>query len=132
MKTQSILVDGYQSVINNGRNHSVVTDLPNDSEGKDEGATALELSLMSLAGCISTIFKKVATKMRINVEELQIHMEGEKGKETFEKVNYKVKVKSDAPQEKLEKCLETTEKSCPVGVLFTKAGIEITRELVKV
>src|SRR6056297_2417983 len=122
MKTKSILVGGYQSVINNGRNHSIVTDLPDDSAGQDIGATALEVSLMSLAGCISTIFKKVAEKMRINVEKLEVDMSADKGTETFDVVRYKVLVKSDAPQEKLEKCLETTEKTCPVGVLFNKAG----------
>ena len=132
MKTKSVLVDGYQSVIDNGRSHSVVTDLPNDIEGQDVGATALELSLMSLAGCISTIYKKVASRMRINVEGLEVEMDAQKGKETFDSVHYVIRVKSDAPREKLEKCLQQTEKSCPVGVLFNRAGITIEHELIKV
>jgi uncharacterized OsmC-like protein len=132
MKTKSILVEGYQSLINNGRNHSIVTDLPDTSQGQDTGATALEVSLMSLAGCISTIFKKVADKMRINVEKLEVDMNADKGQETFDVVRYKVYVKSDAPKEKLEKCLDTTENTCPVGVLFSKAGVKIDRELIKI
>ena len=98
MKSKSVLVGGYQSVINNGRNHSVVTDLPNASEGEDIGATALELAVMSLAGCISTIFKKVADKMRLNVEGLEVETDAEKGAETISKVKCIVNVKSDGSQ----------------------------------
>ncbi len=131
MKTKSVLVDGYQSVINNGRNHSIVTDLPSESNGQDIGATALELSVMSLAGCISTIFKKVADKMRLNVSNLEVGTDAEKGQDTISKVKCLVYVSSDAPQEKLEKCLDHTMKTCPVGILYEKAGVEITTELIK-
>ena len=129
MKSRSVLVDGYQSVIDNGRNHSVVTDLP---DGANVGASALELSVMSLAGCISTIFKKVAEKMRLNVEKVEVEMDAEKGSDTIEKVKYTVRVKSDASEEKLKKCLENTEKACPVGVLFSKAGVEMEGTLEKI
>jgi putative redox protein len=129
MKSTSVLINGYQSVIDNGRKHSVITDLP---DGKDLGASALELSVMSLAGCISTIFKKVAEKMRLNVDSVEVEMDADKGSETIEKVKYTVKVKSDASEDKLRKCLENTEKSCPVGVLFSKAGVEIEGDLQKV
>jgi putative redox protein len=131
MKTKSVLVDGYQSVINNGRNHSIVTDLPTESNGQDIGATALELSVMSLAGCISTIFKKVADKMRLNVSNLEVETDAEKGQDTISKVKCAVYVTSDAAQEKLEKCLDNTMKTCPVGILYEKAGVEITTELNK-
>ncbi|MFW6100815.1 MAG: OsmC family protein [Bacteroidota bacterium] len=129
MKSKSLLVDGYQSVIDNGRNHAVVTDLP---DATDVGASALELSVMSLAGCISTIFKKVADKMRLNVERVEVEMEADKGSDTIEKVKYTVKVRSDAPEDKLKKCLENTEKACPVGVLFSKAGVEMAGTLEKI
>jgi len=131
MKTKSVLVDGYQSVINNGRNHSIVTDLPSESNGQDIGATALELSVMSLAGCISTIYKKVADKMRINVSNLEVETEAEKGQDTISKVKCTVYVSSDATQDKLEKCLDNTMKTCPVGILYEKAGVEVTTELIK-
>jgi putative redox protein len=42
-----------------------------------------------------------------------------------------VYVSSDASQEKLEKCLDNTMKTCPVGVLYEKAGVEISTELIK-
>jgi len=129
MKSKSLLLEGYQSVIDNGRNHSVVTDLPN---GANVGASALELTVMSLAGCISTIFKTTAEKMRLNVNRVEVNMDAEKGSDTISKVRYHVGVKSDSSQEQLQKCLDLTLKNCPVGVLFEKAGVEIEGELEKI
>lgn len=129
MKSNAVLVEGYQSVINNGRSHAVVTDLP---RGADVGASALELTVMSLAGCISTIFKTMAEKMRLDIQKFDVEMNAEKGSDTISKVQYKAKVQSDAPEEKLKKCLELTEKNCPVGILFEKAGVEVEGELIKV
>ena len=129
MKSKSVLVDGYQSVIDNGRNHAVVTDLP---DATNVGASALELSVMSLAGCISTIFKKMADKMRLNVEKVEVEMDADKGSDTIEKVTYTVRVRSDASEDKLEKCLENTENACPVGVLFSKAGVEMQGRIEKI
>ena len=128
MKSKSRLIDGYQSVIDNGRNHSVVTDLPN---GSDLGASALELTVMSLAGCISTIFKTTAEKMRIKVEKLEVEMDADKGSDTISKVRYHVKVQSDASEQQLQKCLDLTHKNCPVGVLFEKAGVDVEGQLEK-
>jgi putative redox protein len=128
MKSKSLLLEGYQSVIDNGRNHSVVTDLPN---GANVGASALELTVMSLAGCISTIFKTTAEKMRIPVERIEVELDAEKGADTISKVQYTAKVKSEASEEQLKRCLELTEKNCPVGVLFAKAGVEIEGGLVQ-
>jgi len=128
MKSKSLLLEGYQSVIDNGRNHSVVTDLPN---GANVGASALELTVMSLAGCISTIFKTTAEKMRIPLDRIEVEMNAEKGDDTIQKVQYTAKIKSEASEEQLKRCLELTEKNCPVGVLFSKAGVEIEGNLVK-
>ena len=129
MQSKSVLVNGYQSVIDNGRNHAVVTDLP---KGSNVGASALELTVMSLAGCISTIYKTTAQKMRLNVDTFEVEINAEKDSDTISKVNYTARVQSDAPKDKLIKCLELTEKNCPVGVLFEKAGVEIEGELVQI
>ena len=56
MKAKSILTEGYRSVINDSRGHEIITDMPESNNGNDTGPTALELTVMSLAGCITTIF----------------------------------------------------------------------------
>lgn len=132
MKSTSVLVSGHQSVIDNGRNHAIVTDLPEHQDGMNMGATALELSLKSFAGCISTIYSVMAKKMRIKIDSLVVEMEGSKGADTIDKVTYDVKISSPADDKKLEKCLEQTKKNCPVGVLFEKAGVEVDGKLTRV
>ena len=131
MKSNAKLVDGYKSVVDNGRTHAIVTDLPEAQEGNDLGATALEVSLMSFAGCISTIYKLIANKMQLSLQSLEVEMEGTKGSETIETVNFKVYVQSEAAEDKLLKCLSSTMNACPVGVLFNKAGVDVKGHVVK-
>jgi len=131
MKSKAVLNDGFKSIVDNGRHYAMVTDLPDTQGGTDMGATALEVSLMAFSGCVTTIFKMVATKMRLNLEKIVVEMDAEKGKETIEKVDFKVDVFSSDSEDKLQKCLENTLNSCPVGVLFRKAGVTISYTLEK-
>ena len=131
MKVKAALVDGFRSTIDNGRSHELGTDLPQALNGGNEGATALELAVMGFAGCVTTIFKMIAGKMKIDIKSVEVEMEADKGAETVENVSFAVKVDSEAEVEKLERCLEMTEQTCPVGVLFRKAGVNIKHELVK-
>lgn len=129
MKVNFELKEGYRSVVSNNRGHEVVLDLPESANGTDQGAKAFELLAMSLNGCIGTIFKMMAVKMRLNVQEIKIEMETVDA-DTITDVFYRFYVKSDAPMEKLQKCLEHTEKTCPVGLLFAKAGVKFSHELI--
>ncbi|MHA1367288.1 MAG: OsmC family protein [Candidatus Heimdallarchaeota archaeon] len=60
------LIKNFQGVVDNGRTHTVVVDLPKNIEGEDLGPTALELAVMAYSGCIGTIFAKIAKKMRLD------------------------------------------------------------------
>lgn len=75
------------------------------------------------------IFAHVGEKMRINIEELRVELEAQEG-DTIEAVRYKLFVKTDAPLSKVERCLELTEKTCPVGVLYHRAGVPFEYEIV--
>ena len=59
MKSRAKWVENSKNYVDDGRGHGTVLDLPS---GDDTGPTALELSVMSYAGCIVTIFKLVAEK----------------------------------------------------------------------
>lgn len=130
MKVNFKLEEGYLSVVSNTRGHEVTLDLPVSANGTDKGAKAFELLAMSLSGCIGTIYKTVAEKMRIDVQEIRIDMETVED-DTITSVSYRFYVKSDAPIEKLQRCLDLTEKNCPVGLLFAKAGVEFHHELIQ-
>jgi len=69
MESVTTWVKNHQLVVNNGRNHGIVIDLPDKKGGDNEGATALELMVMALSGCIRIIYTTIAKKMRIVKEE---------------------------------------------------------------
>ena len=131
MKSTAKLINNYKSVVDNNRSHSIVLDLPTSSDGTDSGPTALELSLMSLSGCISTIFAIVAKKMRLNYQDLEVEVEGDKTQDlnTIGWANINVSIVSDESRERIEKCLDNTVDNCPVGVLFKRAGVELKSNL---
>lgn len=133
MKSISTLVNGFQSTVTNGRTHGIVIDLPPAKDGSDLGPTALELAVMGLSGCISTIFAVVASKMRLPIDSLVVELEADhpEGAPTITKVRADVKIKSEAVQSKLEKCLERTLDLCPVGKLFEQANIPIDVKIIK-
>ena len=131
MKSKSIWTQKYQSVVDNGRNHSVVIDLPDAKGGSNNGATALEMCVMSFSGCVGTIFAMVASKMRIHFDKLEVNVEAEQqdNAPTITHVNYTLFIRTTEEHEKIEKCLEHTENTCPVGVLYKQAGVVINRNI---
>ena len=124
MKAVSVWISGFRSVVDNGRAHSVVVDLPKNQGGEDLGPTALELALMSLAGCIGTIFAIVAGKRKLSYEGFRVELEGEKGEKTIEKIRGVLRIKTSASREEVETALKLTMEICPVGLIFEKAGIK--------
>jgi len=121
----------YQSVVDNGRQHSLVLDLPPNANGDDLGPTALELAGMSLAGCISTIWAKVAENSGVAYRKIEVEMDIEKEKGTIGASEVVVRVDSDEDADQLERVLDKTMRTCPVGRLFEQAGVEIDTTLVK-
>ncbi|MCT4614834.1 MAG: OsmC family protein [Marinifilaceae bacterium] len=119
-------IEGLRSEVDDSRNHSVILDIPEEKGGTDVGTSALELCMMSYSGCVNTIFNMIAKKMRIEFAELEVVAEGSKGDgaKTITNTKVTVKIKSDASDEKLQKCLGMTADTCPVGVLFHQAGVE--------
>ncbi|MHA1124259.1 MAG: OsmC family protein [Candidatus Heimdallarchaeota archaeon] len=125
MKSTYRLIKNFQGVVDNGRTHTVVCDLPKNIEGEDLGPTALELAVMAYSGCIGTIFAKVAKKMRLDIEFLEVVMDAIKGPEdaTVTSIRADVHVKSPASEEKLQRCIDLTLKTCPVGLIYDNAKI---------
>ncbi len=135
MKSTSRHVTGcFQSIVDNERHHGVVLDLPGTKGGDDLGPTALELSLMALSGCISTIWAVVAKNSGITYRKILVEVEADKPDDqpTFTAARAAVSIDSDEEQEKLERTLAKTMRACPVGQLWEKAGIEIGTRVKKV
>jgi len=118
---------GFATRLDDGRGHEVLVDLPEDEEGRDAGTSALELAVLSLAGCISTIFALVARKRRLRYEGLRVSLEAERpeGSPTITAVTGVAEVSTDASADDVETVLRLTVRTCPVGVLLERARIPV-------
>lgn len=134
MKVTSRHVTGcMQSIVDNGRHHGIVLDLPEAKSGDDLGPTALELAAMALAGCVSTIWAVVAKNSGVSYRKVIVEIDLDKGDKdpTFTSSSGTVKVDSDEDDDKLRRVLDKTIQACPVGRLFEQAGLETPLELEK-
>lgn len=119
------LVKDLRIAVDNGRAHSVCLDLPPEL-GTDMGPTALELGVMSYAGCFATIFALTAKKMRIHLKDLEVKLEAVEPEEaeTVTEAKFDIIVSADAPKDRIQRIHELTLEHCPVGKLFEKAGVK--------
>ncbi len=131
MRARSKLVEGFRSVVDDGRGHSVVTDLPKELGGTDTAPTALELAVMGLAGCITTIFAMIAKGKGLSFEDMEVIVEAEKSEkdQTITSGSIKGIVVSKESEERVRKIWEDTLRICPVGVLFQRAAVHFEHEL---
>lgn len=132
MKSTSLWTRQFQSVVDNGRNHSTVIDLPEAKGGSNSGPTALEICVMSFSGCVGTIFAMVAQKMHLEFEKMEVEVDAQQkdNAPTLTDVHFTMKIKTAATEEKVAKCIEHTMNTCPVGVLYRQAGVKITNSIV--
>jgi uncharacterized OsmC-like protein len=90
------------------------------------GPTALELGVMSYAGCFATIFALTAKKMRVTLKDLEVKLDAVKSEEagTITEANFDILVKADVSEDRIQRIFKLTLENCPVGVLFEKAGVK--------
>ena len=117
MKSKSLWTRKFQSVVDNGRNHSMVIDLPEAKGGSNSGPTALEICVMSFSGCVGTIFAMVAQKMRLDFEKMEVEVDAQQKNDapTITDLHFKLMIQTKEEKQKVEKCLEHTLNTCPVG-----------------
>ena len=96
--------------------------------GTGLGASSLELCVMSHAGCYATIFLLTAKKMRLEIKGLKVKLEAIKSDETgtISEETFDISIKTDAPQDRIDRAHKLTVETCPVGILFEKAGVKAT------
>ena len=123
------LVKDYRIDVDDGRNHAVCLDLPRDT-GTDMGPSALELCVMSHAGCYATIFVLTAKKMRISMKDLEVKVEAVKSENvgTITEAKFDITIKG-VPENRIQRIHEVTLQNCPVGKLFEKAGVKLSYNL---
>ncbi len=124
------IIQGFEIALDNGRSHCTIADQPTPTF-PGLGPTPLELCIMSHAGCYATIAALTAQKMRLELKGCDVKVEAVKSEETgtIAEESFDVVFKIDAPQDRIQRLHELTLKNCPVGVLFEKAGVNISYHL---
>ena len=118
---------GVQTDLDDGRGHSVVVDLPKHEGGADLGPSALELNVLSFAGCISTVFALVARKRRLRYDAMTVELEALRpdGAATISRVEGTVRVVASSAPDDVETAVRIALKTCPIGVLYERAHIPV-------
>jgi putative redox protein len=95
------------------------------------GSSALDLCLMSFAGCYATIFVLTAKKMRFSLKSMEVTVDAVKSEAvgTITEAIVDVLVETDMPKDRLRRAHELTVRTCPVGKLFEKAGVKMRYNL---
>jgi uncharacterized OsmC-like protein len=121
------LIEGFQILLDDNESHSYVVDLAPDM-GTGLGSSSLELCVMSHAGCYATIFLLTAKKMRLEIKGLKVKLEAIKSVETgtISEETFDINIKTDALQDRIDRAHKLTLETCPVGILFEKAGVKAT------
>ena len=133
MQASAIWTGGYQTLLDDLRGHRVVIDLPREEDGQDAGTSALELAVLSLAGCISTIFALVARRRRIAYTAMRVDLTADRPRAspTVVGVHGTMTIASPASRDDIETALAITLRTCPVGVLFERAHIPVSVAVVR-
>jgi putative redox protein len=106
--------------------HKIIVDAAPESGGQNLGARPKPLMLLALAGCTGMDVVSILKKMRVELDDFQVLVEGDMTEEHpkyYEKMKviYQFKGK-DLPMDKLEKAVSMSEeKYCGVAALYKKA-----------
>ncbi|RCW62992.1 OsmC family protein [Saliterribacillus persicus] len=102
------------------------------SGNEDYGYRPFQLMIASIAGCSASVFRKILTKKKIEIEDLHITAEAERDAEhanKITKISLHFIVKGEnLDKGKLEKSLELAKKNCTM-VQSVKGSIEVVETL---
>lgn len=108
------------------RNFELVVDEPEILGGEDSAANPVEYLLAGYAGCLNVVFGIVAKEMQIEIESLQININGDINPEKFlglstneragfKALNVDIVLKTNTDQETEKQLIETVKSRCPIN-----------------
>ena len=127
MDVRGVWKGGFETELQDDRGHRVTIDLPVEEGGRDAGSSALELGILSVVGCILTIFCLVAQRRRLSFTRLAVRLTAERPERapTVQRVHGRLEVGTSASKEDVETVLRLTLKTCPMGVLLAQAHVPV-------
>ncbi|MBD3254157.1 MAG: hypothetical protein GF383_03650 [Candidatus Lokiarchaeota archaeon] len=129
-----MLPDGMQCKTTMGAsNHEFLIDAPAGLDGTDEGPSPLLAILSAIGACIIAVTRFWARIMDIKIEEMTVHSRGhinlagifgldENMLPGYDKLEPVIRIKADAPKEKVEEMMDKVLSHCPVITNFGGAS----------
>ncbi|HSR56518.1 MAG TPA: OsmC family protein [Alphaproteobacteria bacterium] len=121
------------------RDFTIVTD---EKTGTNIGPSPLETVLCALTGCEGVIINRCARAMNFKYSGVDFECDGwvdargSRGvrgvRPHFQKVSFKVLLKTDEPESRIEKLRKNVEMRCPVMNLLADAGVELDVSWVRI
>ena len=121
----------FDAIVNG---HHIIMDLPSESGGEDAGPRPKPLMLAALAGCTGLDVVSILKKMRVDIEEFNVNIEGDTADENpnpYVKMHiiYEFRGKN-LDMQKIEKAISLShDRYCGVSYVYRKAMIEISHEV---
>ena len=114
--------------------HKLITDGGTNVGGDDKGVRPKKLMLTALAGCTGIDMAQILKKMRVEVRDIKVSVEGEL---TDEQPSYYKNMHvvyeffgKDMPKKKIERAVQLSEEEyCGVSALYKKV-IPVTSEII--
>lgn len=127
------------SVIAKAQQFAFKIDEPRNIGGKDQAPKPTEYALAALGACHSIVYKALALKEGIEVDEVKVDLKAvsdSRGffgidpdvRPGFQKIELETEVTSGAPVEKLEEIFQQVEKLCPVNDIIANR-VPITQKV---
>jgi len=124
-KAQTKSIEGFKTETEI-RKFKVDIDEPLELKGTNTASNPVEMLLAALGGCVAVTYRAYARKFRIEIEDLVINLEGDMvhggwtdkgGRERrgFKQIRYEVKIKTNAPEEKVLQLHKLVKEKCPIS-----------------
>lgn len=121
----TMMPDGSTEVEMGAKPHKLIIDAPAGLDGKDLGPSPLLVILASVGGCIIAVTKFWAKILDIEIREMTVFSRGhinlasvfglnEDMLPGYDKLEPIVKIKTNAPKEKVEDMMEKVFNHCPI------------------
>ncbi len=119
-----------KTIVNTPSGFEIIVDEPENQGGTNAGPNPVEYVLASLAGCINVVGHMIAKEKGINMEGINIKLEGDidpakftgkikEGRAGYQEIRVKVMPDCEANEEILQEWLTEVEERCPVSDTYT-------------
>lgn len=118
---------GHEFLLEDGRAHSVLVDLPPEEGGASAGTSPLELSVLALAGSLASTFAVVARKRHLDFSGLTLVLEGDPPSPSGSAggIHGTLRLRTHAERSEADAILRSALELCPVGRIFHDAGVPV-------